>query len=158
MARLKSSLSMRINRFGVRMVRSALLRFARRAPRPADLERADKRVVIVLWTAFGMGGTIRAAINLAEYLAQRDYDVEIISGVRERERAFFGDFPAGLKVSALHDRRPEAKRRGLRGLRPAGAAARAERAHALLRPLVPRLEPLDRHPTRAQAPAAERAC
>ena len=69
MARLKSSLSMRINRFGVRMVRSALLRFARRAPRPADLERADQRVDEVLWTAFGMGGTIRAAIDLAEYLA-----------------------------------------------------------------------------------------
>ncbi len=97
MARLKSSLSMRINRFGVRVVRSALLRFARRAPRPADLERADKRVVIVLWTAFGMGGTIRAAINLAEYLAaarlrRRDHQRR-----RERERAFFGDFPAGVR-------------------------------------------------------------
>ena len=78
MTRLKTSLSLRVKRFGVRVVRSALLRYAGRNPRAADLERADRRVVIVLWTAFGMGGTIRAAINLAEYLTQREYDVEIM--------------------------------------------------------------------------------
>ena len=85
-------------------MRSALLRYVRRAPGDEALARADKRVVIVLWTAYGMGGTIRAAFNLAGYLAERDYDVEIVSGVRERERPFFGEFPPGVKVSALHDR------------------------------------------------------
>ena len=107
------SVKMRINRLGVRVVRSALLRYVRRSPRPDAAAHADKRVVIVLWTAYGMGGTIRAAFNLAEYLAEHHYDVEIISGVRERERPFFREFPRGVKVSALHDRRPEAKSRGL---------------------------------------------
>ena len=107
---------LRINVLGVRVVRSALLRYVRRAPRPEAAARADKRVVIVLWTAYGMGGTIRAAFNLAEYLAERDYDVEIVSGVRARERPFFGEFPRGVKVSALHDRRRAAKRRGPRDL------------------------------------------
>jgi glycosyltransferase involved in cell wall biosynthesis len=113
---MAESLRLRINRYGVRVVRGALLRYVRRSPRPEAAALADKRVVIVLWTAYGMGGTIRAAINLAEYLADRDYDVEIVSGVREREHPFFGDFPRGVKVSALHDRRRAAKRRGALGL------------------------------------------
>ena len=110
------SLSVRIKRLVVRILRSALLRYVQRRPRSSDSTRADRRVVIVLWTAFGMGGTIRAAINLAQYLAERDYDVEIVSGVRERDRAFFGEFPPGVGVSALHDRRPGAAPRGPRGL------------------------------------------
>ncbi|HYH88154.1 MAG TPA: glycosyltransferase family 4 protein [Solirubrobacteraceae bacterium] len=109
-------LSVRVKRLVVRVLRSALVRYVRRPPRSSDSARADRRVVIVLWTAFGMGGTIRAAINLAQYLAERDYDVEIVSGVRERDRAFFGEFPPGVRVSALHDRRPGAAPRGARGL------------------------------------------
>ena len=106
----------RIKRLCIRFLRSALLRYVRRAPGPEAAAHADRRVVIVLWTAYGMGGTIRAAFNLAEYLADRGYDVEIVSGVREREQPFFGEFPRGVKVSALHDRRRAAKPRGLRGL------------------------------------------
>ena len=110
------ALSARFKGLVVRILRSALLRHVQRPPRSSVSIRADRRVVIVLWTAFGMGGTIRAAINLAQYLAEHDYDVEIVSGVRERDRAFFGEFPPGVRVSALHDRRAGAAPRGPRGL------------------------------------------
>ena len=92
-------------------MRAALLRYVRAAARPDDVPGADRRVFILLWTAWGMGGTIRAAFNLAEYLTERGYEVEIISSVRDREEPFFGAFPPGVKVTALEDRR-DGRRRG----------------------------------------------
>lgn len=56
-----------------------------------------------------MGGTIRSVHNLAGYLAAEDYEVEIISIFRRRDNPFFGEFPPGVKVSALNDDRPGAK-------------------------------------------------
>ena len=61
-----------------------------------------------------MGGTIRAALNLAGYLADH-YEVEIISVFRRRDESFFGSFPPGIRVSALDDQRPERIPGGLRG-------------------------------------------
>ncbi|GAA4585345.1 hypothetical protein GCM10023194_27740 [Planotetraspora phitsanulokensis] len=67
---------------------------------------ADSDVVrIVLFHAFGMGGTIRTVLNLAGYLAQ-ERDVEVISVVRTRNRPFF-DIPHGVKVITLDDRTQE---------------------------------------------------
>jgi glycosyltransferase involved in cell wall biosynthesis len=63
-----------------------------------------------------MGGTIRAAWNLAGYLARHGYDVEIVSLIRRREEPFFGAFPPGVRAMALDDRRPSARPTGLRGL------------------------------------------
>ncbi len=103
----------RLKSLAVGLVRAALLRHVRAAPRPDELAGADRRVLILLWKAWGMGGTIRAAFNLAEYLSERGYEVEIISAVRESEEPFFGAFPAGVKVTALEDRRPHAPRAGL---------------------------------------------
>jgi glycosyltransferase involved in cell wall biosynthesis len=105
-------------------MRAALLRYVRATPRADDLEGADRRVFILLWTAWGMGGTIRAAFNLAEYLIEHGYEVEVISGTRDRDVPFFGTFPAGVAVTSLDDRR--------RGAGPGGAAARLRR---VLRPL-----------------------
>lgn len=97
-------------------MRAALLRYVRTRPRPADAAHADRRVSIFLTTAWGMGGTIRANLNLARHLAAHGYEVELLSVGRTREVAFFGDFPPGVRIVALEDRRPGASRRPLQRL------------------------------------------
>ena len=101
-------------RLGRRALRSALLRYARARPRVSELATADRRVIILLTTAYGMGGTIRANLNLAAYLAD-GYDVEIVSVMRGRKQPFFGEFPDGVAVVTLEDRR----RQVLQKARPA---------------------------------------
>jgi glycosyltransferase involved in cell wall biosynthesis len=59
-----------------------------------------------------MGGTIRAAHNLAGYLADT-HEVEILSIFRRREEPSF-PFPEGIDVSALDDQRPGATSGSLR--------------------------------------------
>jgi len=93
-----------------RRVRRALLRYVRAAPaRDAD----PHRVVILVSSAWGMGGTIRSALNIAGWLA-RSREVEIITAYRRRDQAFFGSFPQGVRVTPLVDQRP--------GHGPVGAA------------------------------------
>lgn len=82
------------------------MRLARSKPRARDLEGAEKRVTILLVSAWGMGGTIRAALNMAGHLAEQGYDVEILSVFRRRQESFFGAFPPGVQVTALDDQRP----------------------------------------------------
>jgi len=84
-----------------------LLRYASAPPSPAEAARAERRVTSLLFSAWGMGGTIRTTLNLAAYLAER-YEVEIISVMRSRERPFFGEFPPGVKVTVLDDKRRSA--------------------------------------------------
>ena len=62
-----------------------------------------------------MGGTIRAAINLAGYLADHK-DVEIISTYRRREEPYFA-FDPRVKVTPLDDERKGATPLHLRPLR-----------------------------------------
>jgi glycosyltransferase involved in cell wall biosynthesis len=59
------------------------------------------RVRLLLEHAYGMGGTIRTTLNLAEHLA-KSHDVELISVLRRRKSAFL-PLPAGVEVSALDD-------------------------------------------------------
>jgi glycosyltransferase involved in cell wall biosynthesis len=59
-----------------------------------------------------MGGTIRAAHNLAGYLADT-HEVEILSIFRRRDEPSF-PFPPNVKVTALDDQRPGAARGSLR--------------------------------------------
>ena len=75
-----------------------------------------------------MGGTIRATLNLAGYLAER-HDVEILSVMRRRDAPFFR-FPPGVKVTALDDQRPNATPRHFRVVRE----ALRSRSSVLMRP------------------------
>jgi glycosyltransferase involved in cell wall biosynthesis len=94
-----------------RLLKRVLIRWARRPVRNPGPEQ----VTILLVSAWGMGGTIRAAYNLAGYLADHR-DVEIVSIWRKRDEPFFGSFPEGVKVSALDDVRPTARPKGFAGL------------------------------------------
>jgi glycosyltransferase involved in cell wall biosynthesis len=102
-----------VKRMVLRVVRSVLLRYVRAEPDPA-LE-PDRKVFILLVSAWGMGGTIRAAINLAGYLADHK-DVEIVSTYRRREEPYFA-FDERVKVTALDDERKGATPRHVRPLR-----------------------------------------
>ena len=82
----------------------------------------------MLWTAWNMGGTIRAAFNLAEYMQARGWQVEIISGYRDRDEPFFGAFPAGVPVYDLDDRRKHGLVRRLLRKRPSHLMPAADRA------------------------------
>ena len=84
-----------------RVLRSLLLRYVRAAPREDAGGRP--KVFILLVSAWGMGGTIRAAINLAGYLAA-DNDVEILSTYRRRAEPYFA-FGDGVEVTALDNER-----------------------------------------------------
>ena len=70
-------------------------------------------VRILLMHAYGMGGTIRTCLTLAEHLAKHG-PVEVISIVRSRDEPFF-PFPDGVTVTVLDDRRG-GWRRGLPSL------------------------------------------
>src|SRR4051812_40972543 len=76
-----ASLPTSAKRLVFRAVRGALFRYVRAQPRAADYVGADRRVTIILVSAWGMGGTIRTVLNLAGHLAQH-YEVEIISVFR----------------------------------------------------------------------------
>jgi glycosyltransferase involved in cell wall biosynthesis len=74
---------------------------------------AVPRIYIFVLHAFGMGGTVRTVLNLAEYLGQR-YEVEVVSLLREREHAFF-PLPGGVRVTGLDDRTESGAQARLRG-------------------------------------------
>jgi glycosyltransferase involved in cell wall biosynthesis len=81
----------------------------RLALRLASLRRGGGKgdgrdVRILVLHAWGMGGTVRAALSLAETLAQSGRSVEIVSVVRRSGKPFF-PFPDGVKVSAIDDQR-----------------------------------------------------
>jgi glycosyltransferase involved in cell wall biosynthesis len=100
-------------RFIARTVRRTLLRYVRSGTRRRD---HGPDVFILVLSAWGMGGTVRAVHNLAGYLAQR-HDVRLISVYRRRQEPFFGSFPPGVSAVALDDRRAGATPRALAPLR-----------------------------------------
>jgi glycosyltransferase involved in cell wall biosynthesis len=117
-----------------RALRSALVRYARAGPRDGG-DDTQRRVFILLASAWGIGGTIRASHNLAGHLADT-YAVEILSVFRRVDEPFF-PFPPGVRVTALDDQRPGATRWPLRPLRwvltrfPSALMHPADRAAAI---------------------------
>ena len=93
-----------------RLIRRALIKHVQAPPRKSCTDDPG-RVVILLVSAWGMGGTIRAALNLAGYLADHR-EVEILSVYRRRDESFFGPFPPGFEVTAMDDQRPGHAPRG----------------------------------------------
>ncbi len=92
-------------------MRRALISYSRGWPREDATIDPNGPVTILLVSAWGMGGTIRAAHNLAGYLAGHR-EVEILSVFRKRDEPFFGSFPSGVKVTALEDKRDHARPKG----------------------------------------------
>jgi glycosyltransferase involved in cell wall biosynthesis len=100
-----------LHRVVARLAQAAIGRRARRGPAPTQ---AHERVTILLLSAWGMGGTIRTTLNLAEHLAEH-HEVEVLSLVRRRQRPFF-PFPEGVQVTALDDQRARGRSRVARAL------------------------------------------
>jgi glycosyltransferase involved in cell wall biosynthesis len=67
----------------------------------------DVRIVVL--HAWGMGGTVRAALSLAQSLAESGRSVEIVSVVRRSGKPFF-PFPDGVTVTAVDDQRKRRSR------------------------------------------------
>ena len=103
----------RLKEFIARAIRGLLVRYVRRPHKRHAAE--GEKLIILLTSAWGMGGTIRAAHNLAGYMADHR-DVVILSTIRRREQPFFGSFPPGVTVVALDDQRPKARPKGLKGV------------------------------------------
>ena len=118
-----------------RLVRVALLAYVRARPRAADREGAERRVTVLLSSAWGMGGTIRAVHNMAGHLARSGWDVEIITPYRRRDTPFFGAFAPGLVVTSLDEQRKAHAATGLRG----AIERRLRREPSALFPLTDRL-------------------
>lgn len=62
---------------------------------------------------YGMGGTIRTVLNVANYLAALNYDVEIISVLRHRKEPFF-EIDKRIKIKVLHTKIVQRKSETLR--------------------------------------------
>jgi glycosyltransferase involved in cell wall biosynthesis len=84
------------------LVHRLALRLASLRRGSAKPDGADVRILIL--HAWGMGGTVRAALSLAEALAASGRSVEIVSVVRRAGKPFF-PFPDGVKVTAIDDQR-----------------------------------------------------
>jgi glycosyltransferase involved in cell wall biosynthesis len=98
-----------------RLVRLAAVRAARARPRE-DADAARRRVTIALMTAYGGDGTTRTTLNLAGYLVSRGYEVSLVSVHRDRKEPFF-EWPAGIDVRVLDDKRPWLMRNFFRPMR-----------------------------------------
>ena len=92
------------------ILRSVLVRYAR--ARPQETADGPPKVIILMVSGWGKGGTTRTMLNVAEYLTEQ-HEVEIISLWRLREEPVF-EHPPGVRVTALDDLRPSARPRGLR--------------------------------------------
>lgn len=85
------------------------------------------KISILIMNAYGMGGTVRATLNLADELALR-HDVEVVSVFRHRTKPFL-PVSDRVTVTTLVDLRAEAKKWWR-----IGAASRLKRPSTLMHP------------------------
>lgn len=62
-----------------------------------------KTIYFLILDVFGMGGTVRTVLNVANYLVDKGFDVEIISVLRYRKEPFFYIDPR-IRVVVLHNK------------------------------------------------------
>lgn len=62
------------------------------------------KITFLVYNIYGMGGTVRTVTNTANYLASRNYDVEIISVRRTSAKPMF-DINSKIKITSLFDAR-----------------------------------------------------
>ena len=84
------------------VVHRLALRLAGLRRRGGKADGRDVRILVL--HAWGMGGTVRAVLSLAQSLAESGRSVEIVSVVRRTNNPFF-PFPDGVKVTAVDDQR-----------------------------------------------------
>jgi glycosyltransferase involved in cell wall biosynthesis len=91
------------------------------------------RIQYLLFDAFGMGGTVRTVLNMANYLASRGHTIDICSVMRWRQKPFFPIHP-GVRVTTLNDLRAHTPGARLPWRRVAYRLARAATRSALIQP------------------------
>ena len=64
------------------------------------------KIIFLTLDIFGMGGTIRTVLNVANYLVEHGYDIEIISVLRYRKESFFYLDPR-IRIVVLHNKMKE---------------------------------------------------
>jgi len=83
------------------------LALAAALPRPRRMLAGQPELRVLLLHAYGLGGTVRTSLNLAEALGG-DRRIELISVVRRRDSPFLA-FPPQADVSVLDDQRRGAR-------------------------------------------------
>lgn len=70
-----------------------------------SVKKGDEKMKIrfLVLDVYGMGGTIRTVLNVANYLSKEGYNVEIISVLRHRIIPFF-EIDSNIKITVLHDK------------------------------------------------------
>ena len=71
------------------------------------------KITFVLMSAYGMGGTIRTVVGLANQLTAAGHRVELITMVRSRRTPFF-ELDRRIKVRTITNRRALRRRKGVR--------------------------------------------
>ncbi|WP_026909348.1 glycosyltransferase family 4 protein [Paucisalibacillus globulus] len=60
------------------------------------------KIYFLVYNIYGMGGTVRTVLNTTNYLAEKGYNIEIISVFRKQKEPFFEINPK-VSVTAIHD-------------------------------------------------------
>ncbi|WP_304576448.1 glycosyltransferase family 4 protein [uncultured Clostridium sp.] len=73
------------------------------------------KITFLTLDIFGMGGTIRTVLNIANYLVNNGYDVEVVSVLRYRKEPFFYIDPK-IRIVVLHSKLiKKTNRKGIKG-------------------------------------------